>query len=303
MTINRRRFLAAMAAIPAAAHEAQARQDIMSGFDPPFSFSSGGMARDVYKIGAGPAILFLHEIPGLMPEDIALARELSEKYAVYLPLFFGKPGQGDSWFLGRFLRVALRTPCWGSEFNCVSATSLGTVVPWLAALALEIDSKSGGKGLAVIGNCLTGSLPLTLMANDAVKAKIKCAVLSQPALPLGVWPFPEQLTTAGKRALGVTDAVLTKAGSSGIPTLAFHFANDSFVPEDRLTALADKFPKGKPELFQYHKVTPDLACDNSSGRMVHHHSVLTVDNCGDNSPNGGMARTQLYNFLAANLHP
>ena len=167
-----------------------------------------------------------------MPEDIHMARLLAARaYTVYVPLLFGKPGDGNSFLRDTVLRVFFRTPCWGPRFACASKSSLGTIAAWVAALSLHINSLQGGAGLAVMGNCLTGSLPLALMADASVRPALRCAVLSQPALPLGPWPFPKPLTLAAKTSLGVSESDLRKAALSGVPVLAFRFIDDPVVPQ------------------------------------------------------------------------
>ncbi len=295
---TRRELVSMLLAAPLLAHHKDG--DIMEGFDRT-PFCSAKMVHDVYRIGAGPAVLLLHELPGLMPEDITLARRLSCLYTVYLPLLFGKPGDGHSFLRDSVSRVFLRTPCWGSEFNCAAASNIGGIVPWMAALALHISAQSHGRGLAVIGNCLTGSIPLALMADDAVRPQLRCAVLSQPALPLGAWPFGKPLTQAGKVALGLTSDQLRKAANAGVPTLAFRFVDDPVVPKERMEALTALFPKDSRK-FEFYPVYPDLSCRHWTGATpTHHHAVLTAGNCEDSGSNGQRAYQRLLDFLAANL--
>src|SRR5262245_55615893 len=43
---------------------------------------------------AGPAVLLLHELPGLTPEDMLLGYRIAQQgFQVYLPVLFGKVGQ------------------------------------------------------------------------------------------------------------------------------------------------------------------------------------------------------------------
>lgn len=294
--ITRRSLLICSAAAPLSA------AGVMDGFRCE-DFDAGGIKRPVFSIGSGPAILLLHELPGLMPEDIHMARLLAARaYTVYVPLLFGKPGDGNAFLRDTVLRVFFRTPCWGPRFACASKSSLGTIAAWVAALSLHINSLQGGAGLAVMGNCLTGSLPLALMADASVRPALRCAVLSQPALPLGPWPFPKPLTLAAKTSLGVSESDLRKAAHSGVPVLAFRFIDDPVVPQKRLDALAALFPKD-PKKFEFCPVHPDSTCHHwAAGKApAHHHSVLTVDTCEDESSHGGRARERFYQFLDDHL--
>ena len=57
-----------------------------------FDFTHDRRTYEVFRGGAGPAVLVLHEIPGLHPGVIDFARRLiAAGYTVYLPSLFGRP--------------------------------------------------------------------------------------------------------------------------------------------------------------------------------------------------------------------
>lgn len=59
--------------------------------------TAAGMTYRLYKSqSSGPAVLLLHELPGLYKADIELGRRIAQcGFTVYMPLFFGKPnGEG-----------------------------------------------------------------------------------------------------------------------------------------------------------------------------------------------------------------
>jgi hypothetical protein len=57
-------------------------------------FASGGVSHRVYRKGAGPDVLLIHELPGMTPQFIGLARTIAEAgFTVHLPLFFGEPDE------------------------------------------------------------------------------------------------------------------------------------------------------------------------------------------------------------------
>jgi hypothetical protein len=57
-------------------------------------FSSNGISHRVYRKGAGPDVLVMHELPGMTPQFMNLARTVAEAgFTVPLPLFFGEPGE------------------------------------------------------------------------------------------------------------------------------------------------------------------------------------------------------------------
>ena len=51
--------------------------DVLAGFTRT-SFSHDGTARDVYRAGTGPAVIVIHEMPGLHPGVLAFARRVIE---------------------------------------------------------------------------------------------------------------------------------------------------------------------------------------------------------------------------------
>jgi len=53
-----------------------------------FEFASEGFpARKVYMKGAGPAVVLLHELPGMIPECVDLGRSIAAAgFTVYMPL-------------------------------------------------------------------------------------------------------------------------------------------------------------------------------------------------------------------------
>jgi len=59
--------------------------DVLSGFERA-SFQHDGMTHDVYRGGTGPAVIVMHEMPGLHQGVIHFAQRLVDAgYSVYLP--------------------------------------------------------------------------------------------------------------------------------------------------------------------------------------------------------------------------
>jgi len=66
--------------------------DAVPGFDV-ITLSHGGRTHEVYLAGAGPAVIVVHEMPGLHPGVTAFGQRLVDAgYRVYLPSLFGRPG-------------------------------------------------------------------------------------------------------------------------------------------------------------------------------------------------------------------
>ena len=60
-----------------------------------FDFDNGRWTRPVYRRGAGPAVIVIHEMPGLHPAGAALrqSRRGRAGMTVFLPSLFGEPGK------------------------------------------------------------------------------------------------------------------------------------------------------------------------------------------------------------------
>ena len=57
-----------------------------------FDFTHDRRTYEVFKGGSGPAVLVLHEVPGLHPGVIDFAgRLIAAGYTVYLPSLYGRP--------------------------------------------------------------------------------------------------------------------------------------------------------------------------------------------------------------------
>ena len=58
-----------------------------------FDFTDGPWTRPVYRRGSGPAVIVIHEIPGLHPLVLRFAdRVMDAGMTVFLPSLFGEPG-------------------------------------------------------------------------------------------------------------------------------------------------------------------------------------------------------------------
>src|SRR5580698_9814635 len=85
-----------------------------------FAFTDGSWTRDVYRRGSGPAVIVMHEIPGLHPLVIRFADRVAEAgMTVFLPSLFGVPGKPSS--RGYEVRSMLKGLCIQREFNTWAA--------------------------------------------------------------------------------------------------------------------------------------------------------------------------------------
>ena len=103
---------------------------------PSFTFEHQGITHPVFTIGTGPGVLLKHELPGMTPQCLGLARRLTEEgYKVYLPLFFGRVGRRSNW-VGNLW-------CVRREFSLWAADETSPIVDWLRALTEHFVDEQG----------------------------------------------------------------------------------------------------------------------------------------------------------------
>jgi dienelactone hydrolase len=145
-----------------------------------FTFTDGPWTRVVYRRGSGPAVIVMHESPGLHPLMLRFADRIAAVgMTVFLPSLFGEPGRPMS--NGYAIATLFNAICIRREFNAWSAGRSSPIVEWLRALARKAHSECGGRGVGAIGMCFTGGYALAMMTEPAVVAP----VLSQPSMPIG----------------------------------------------------------------------------------------------------------------------
>ena len=136
-----------------------------------FTFADGPWTRSVYRRGSGPAVIVIHEIPGLHPLVIRFAdRIVAAGMTVFLPVLFGEPGRPVT--SGYALRSMLSAICIHREFNVWFTGKSSPIVEWLRALARKAHAECGGRGVGAIGMCFTGGFALAMMTESSVVAPV-----------------------------------------------------------------------------------------------------------------------------------
>jgi dienelactone hydrolase len=190
--------------------------------------TAAGRTHMLYSMGSGPAVFVCHEVPGLYRADIDLARRVAKSgFTAYVPLFFGQPGECRTVY--HLLSIGLNP---ASEFNFWLPRT-PSAAHWLEPQLAYAHAKSGGKGVAVIGMCLTGSLPLAVMCS----LELKAAVLCQPTNPFLL-----------HSSLDLSKSDREKAVASKTDVLALKFSQDPKSPEARWRTLESLFKNRLSEL-------------------------------------------------------
>jgi dienelactone hydrolase len=254
----------------------------------PRQISLEGRERRVYVAGTGPAVIVMHEMPGISPPVARFARWVREAgFTVYMPSLFGRDGAVVSAEEGgqTFERV-----CISAEFSALGGGRSSKVTVWLRALARLALAECGGPGVGAVGMCFTGNFGLTMMLEPAVIAPI----LSQPALPLddpaGLEIAPDELAQ-----------VAARLEREDLEVIGFRFRDDPFCTAARFAA----YSAALGERFTGH-VLPDESANRKvapffAKYVPSPHSVVTqhlVDRAGEPTL---QARDQMLAFLQARL--
>jgi dienelactone hydrolase len=244
-----------------------------------FEFSDGRWTRPAYRRGTGPAVIIIHEMPGLHPLVIRFAdRVAGAGMTAVMPSLFGTPGKPVT--MGYAVGEMVKGICIRREFNVWATDRSSPIVDWLRALARDLHAQCGGSGVGAIGMCFTGNFALAMMTEPAVVAP----VLAQPSLPLPAGPGGAKR----RGAIGVSDAEIACARSrfknEDLSMIGLRFFGDSFVPDERFDTLKRAFG----EHFEAIELDP---ADAQQGTGMAPHSVLTL-HLRDDDPTGPTKRAE-----------
>ncbi len=245
-------------------------------------FETDGLRHSVFsEIDTNqPAILLLHELPGMTPQCLSLATNIASRgYTVYLPLMFGRPDENND-LSTIWNTVFLLLDCKWSLFHKYETPG---IVKDLKIITNEIEQRQGPKKMGVVGMCLTGTLPLSLLSNTNVET----LVLSQPAMPFG-------FTSAQKSALGLSFAdmcfAVNRVSQEQLTILGLRFASDTICTSNRFNSLHQLFGSN------FHDLTiPEYECRTNICTTLH--SVLCEQY--DNAP--GSPTRNRFDAMMANF--
>jgi len=237
-----------------------AYEAVLSGYET-FDFTDGPYTRTVYRRGSGPAVIVIHEMPGLHPLVVRFANRVAEAgLTVYCPSLFGTPGRPASRaYAARSLFGAI---CIHREFTIWSGDRSSPITGWLRALARKAHADCGGRGVGAVGMCFTGGYALAMMTEPSVVAP----VLSQPSMPA---------IFGGKANGGKTDAspeeiacAKARFTAEDLSMIGLRFKSDGLVPDARF----DLYRREFGDRFE----AIELEDEDAAHAFIPPHSVLTL---------------------------
>jgi dienelactone hydrolase len=192
--------------------------DVLAGWERS-SFTAADITHDTYRRGVGPAVIVVHEIPGITPLVTRFADDVVDAgFTVVMPSLVGTPGEPPS---GRNLASSMMKVCISQEFTHWAMRRTSPVVAWLRALARSLHLELGGPGVGAVGMCFSGGFALGMMVDDLMVAP----VLSQPSMPFAVG-------SARGADLGLSPddaAVVAERAAQGCQVLGLRFTGDRAV--------------------------------------------------------------------------
>lgn len=192
-------------------------------------FTATGLTRDVYRKGSGPAVVVIHEVPGITPLVTAFADEVVDRgFTVVMPDLVGTPGKEPSnlYGLASILKV-----CVAKEFATMALNQTSPIIAWLRALARNVHNDVGGPGVGAVGMCFSGGFALGMMVDEIMLAP----VLSQPSTPFAIG----KQRGADLNLSPDDEAAVIERAQQGCQVLGLRFTDDKLVG-DRFSTLREK---------------------------------------------------------------
>ena len=183
------------------------------------AFTHDGVTHATYRKGSGPAVVVVHEIPGITPKVLEFAeRVVAQGFTVVMPLLVGEVGRKPS---GSYIASSMRKICISREFTTMAMHKTSPIISWLRALARQMHSEVGGVGVGAVGMCFSGGFALGMMVDDIMVAP----VLSQPSMPFAVGSN----RSADLNLSPSDEARIVERAQAGCQVLGLRFTGDKLV--------------------------------------------------------------------------
>ena len=183
------------------------------------TFTHDGVTHATYRKGSGPAVVVVHEIPGITPKVLEFAeRVVAQGFTVVMPLLVGEVGRKPS---GSYIASSMRKICISREFTTMAMHKTSPIISWLRALARQMHSEVGGVGVGAVGMCFSGGFALGMMVDDIMVAP----VLSQPSMPFAVGTN----RSADLNLSPSDEARIVERAQAGCQVLGLRFTGDKLV--------------------------------------------------------------------------
>lgn len=183
-------------------------------------FTAAGMTRPTYRRGSGPAVIVIHEIPGVTPLVTKFANEVVDRgFTVVMPSLVGTPGKEPS---NAYMAQQMVKVCVAREFTSFALNQTSPIIAWLRALARNLHQDVGGPGVGAVGMCFSGGFALGMMVDDIMLAP----VLSQHSFPIA----RGKGDASGNLGLSPDDeAAVIRRAEEGCQVLGLRFTGDRAV--------------------------------------------------------------------------
>jgi dienelactone hydrolase len=244
--------------------------------------------KTVYTAGSGPAVIVMHEMPGISPHVARFARWVRDAgFTVYMPSLFGRDGAVSTAEEGGKI---FQRACMSAEFHAFAGKGASPVTSWLRALARTAHEECGGRGVGAIGMCWTGNFALSMMLEPAMIAP----VLSQPSLPFDA---ADKLESSDEELA----AVRARLEKDDLDVRAYRFASDHICTAQRFAA----YQKALGPRFDGRTLPDEAANTDVPPFFAKHvntpHSVTTVHLIDRQGEPTIKARDEILDFFDARL--
>jgi dienelactone hydrolase len=247
----------------------------------PIKYEDGStqVQHNVYCIGSDrskPPVILLHELTGLSAKTLEYAETLSSDFTVYVPMLFGEVNQ-DSMIRGT--AAFLFKGEWNWPLGRSDLDGNKPIVKWLRHLVARIEDEPKGEPIGVIGNCLTGAIPLLLLSNKQIAA----VVMAQPTYPIRFFRYSDD----DRSSLGISKSELANAkkivNEKNMQIYGVRFENDCLSHSNKRDTLKAEF--GARYIDASISTSEYMTSDHCHGKDCSNaHSTLIGDWKDKNSP-------------------